>query len=415
MLDLPTEPFPPRSGPHRGLLARELARQSLQLAAREELGAITRDAAMRESPGELTGYTLAQTFELAWIVYPGKAAKATLFVVAGDAKRSVWELEIPLPDADVLEYSRLAAGLEEAASGRLAEVLSAETKAASVPRRSSNTKCPPEVEAGLMSVNYFDLYAAVRRLHAANRAEGETPLLLADLARGYALLGLLTEHLDIATHKAFKASSLLYSHRAIVRNAPTGRWVLAFASCLAGLHKQALDQAKAAGDPMPAWARIIEPACRFDYMTLKALPAVRIQPDQQPRPQPEPKTKSRPSLSAMYRFWDSRFDEHVYTYGDGEPAEWRRDPAFSREAVVGFSSTSSLSDTVRLYRAHSRDRRHYFYLTKPAGASDIQRIATFEMHVWCTSGPNPETAGFRPTRASSRTTRTRTSPPTCKK
>src|SRR5262249_55590374 len=69
VLPLPNEPFPlppGRDGPHRGLLGRELARQALLVAAREEFGATTRDAALREPPGNLSEYALAGTFELGW-------------------------------------------------------------------------------------------------------------------------------------------------------------------------------------------------------------------------------------------------------------------------------------------------------------------------------------------------------------
>ncbi|VTU02542.1 secreted protein : Uncharacterized protein OS=Singulisphaera acidiphila (strain ATCC BAA-1392 / DSM 18658 / VKM B-2454 / MOB10) GN=Sinac_0893 PE=4 SV=1 [Gemmataceae bacterium] len=278
VLDVPTEPYPPRPGPHRGLLARELARQALSMAAREEFGAGTRDAVLGEPPGDLTGRAPTRTFELAWLVFAGRSARATLSVADGAATRVAWELDVPLAGAPVLDYAALATALEAAARGPLADALAKETNAARVPVRVSDAKTPVDVEAGLKAVNYFELFRAVRTLHAAVRSGGESPALLTDLARGYATLGLLTEHLSVVSHKSFTARGLLYANRAVARKAPAGPWAVAYASCLAGLHQQALDQAKAAGGTPPPWARVIEPACRFDHVALRALPGDEVGP-----------------------------------------------------------------------------------------------------------------------------------------
>ncbi|VTU02471.1 secreted protein : Uncharacterized protein OS=Singulisphaera acidiphila (strain ATCC BAA-1392 / DSM 18658 / VKM B-2454 / MOB10) GN=Sinac_0893 PE=4 SV=1 [Gemmataceae bacterium] len=278
VLDVPTEPYPPRPGPHRGLLARELARQALSMSAREEFGAGTRDAVLREPPGDLAGRTPTRTFELAWVVYTGRSATATLSVVDGGAKRVAWHLDLPLAESTVLDYAALATALEVAARGSLADALAKETNAARVPARVSDARAPADVEVGLRAVNYFELLAAVRALHATIRSGGESPLLLTDLARGYATLGLLTEHLDVASHKSFKARGLLYAYRAVARKAPAAPWALAYTLCLVGLHRQALDQAKSAGANPPPWARVVEPACRFDHVALKALPGDEVGP-----------------------------------------------------------------------------------------------------------------------------------------
>lgn len=95
---------------------------------------------------------------------------------------------------------------------------------------------------------------------------------------------------------------------------------------------------------------------------------------------------ARMPLVTLHRFWDKKHKEYVYTYGEGEPADWRRNDAFSSEAVVGSASTAPLPDTVHLYRAFCRDERHYFYLTVPANATDIVRMEAFEMYVWTKPG-----------------------------
>jgi hypothetical protein len=91
-------------------------------------------------------------------------------------------------------------------------------------------------------------------------------------------------------------------------------------------------------------------------------------------------------LIALYRFLDQSHNEHVYTYGEGEPRDWRKNHAFVGEAVVGLATCTPQRDTIPLYRAYCRDSRHYFYLAKPAGATDIERMEAFELHVWSEAG-----------------------------
>jgi len=91
-------------------------------------------------------------------------------------------------------------------------------------------------------------------------------------------------------------------------------------------------------------------------------------------------------MAAVHRFWDTRLKEFVYTYGAGEPADWRKNPIFNRETIIGFAATTQQPGSVRLYRAYCRDQRHYFYLNKPASATDIERMESFELYVWTTPG-----------------------------
>jgi hypothetical protein len=103
----------------------------------------------------------------------------------------------------------------------------------------------------------------------------------------------------------------------------------------------------------------------------------------EPTPAPAP---AKPTLLALYRFWDTRHNEHVYTYGEGEPAAWRKNPAFNGEVLVGYIAVAPQPGAVKLYRAYCRDQRHYFYLTKPTGATDIERSEAFEVYVWTQPG-----------------------------
>ena len=72
---------------------------------------------------------------------------------------------------------------------------------------------PQDVEKRLESLSMVETFAAVRRLHEAIRADGESPARLAALARAYAQLGMLTEFLWSPAHRVFKARALLYAER----------------------------------------------------------------------------------------------------------------------------------------------------------------------------------------------------------
>lgn len=91
-------------------------------------------------------------------------------------------------------------------------------------------------------------------------------------------------------------------------------------------------------------------------------------------------------LTPLYRFWDKKHNEHVYTYEGTEPLAWRQNPDFEKEVVVGYAVTIKEKDTARLFRAYCKDGRHYFYLVKPATANDIERIEDFLLYVWTKPG-----------------------------
>jgi hypothetical protein len=162
----------------------------------------------------------------------------------------------------------MASALEEAACGPLADALAKETKTARRVTGGKDTKSPAEV--GLKAANYFDAFDALRLLHTA-ASPGLSAAISTDLARGYAHLDLLTGHLKLPLSKVCKARSLLYAHRAVALKSPTGRWVVAYACAICGLHARAFEQVKdAVGNP-PTWARVVEPTCRFDHITLGKL------------------------------------------------------------------------------------------------------------------------------------------------
>lgn len=95
--------------------------------------------------------------------------------------------------------------------------------------------------------------------------------------------------------------------------------------------------------------------------------------------------KEAPKRVDLLRFYDKKLHEHVYTYGEGEPAAWRQHPDMEGETVIGQVAITREPDTTRLFRAIRPDRKHYFYLQRPAVAQDI-RLEEFVVYVWTKPG-----------------------------
>jgi tetratricopeptide (TPR) repeat protein len=259
-----------------GILARELFRQALLIAARDELGLATRDELLGDAaPAEAAGDPRA---ELITLLRYGTANESRVLVRRTDGPRAETLLAQDLPGmkrpfgepprlveaAEVLSRTGFPSALRKLGlDGRPNAIHEA-------------AQLPVGVEERLWRLGYTEPFAAVRALHEAIRAGGESPARLAGLVRGYALLGLLTEHHWHPAHKAFKARALLYAQRMVVRDPKghLGLWHRAFAESLLGMHKDALadiaearQRARAVGDLFPpAWADLIEACARCDLV-----------------------------------------------------------------------------------------------------------------------------------------------------
>jgi hypothetical protein len=95
--------------------------------------------------------------------------------------------------------------------------------------------------------------------------------------------------------------------------------------------------------------------------------------------------KEPPPRIDLIRFYDTKLNEHIYTYGDGEPQAWRERDGIEGETVVGQVALTKEKGTTPLYRAVRKDGRHYFYLVKPTAASDF-KLEDFHVYVWTKPG-----------------------------
>jgi hypothetical protein len=223
------------------LLVREIARQAVLMAGRDELGLSTRDMTLRE-----TMPAAESTEKLDLQVTPSKES-VRVTVSRGDQK--FFEREIPATSAaGPFDYVRFSAALEELVASDLVAALQQAGFHGRANQTSASTEVPLQIEGWLREMNLFSQYSALRQLHALERKEGESPQTLAALARGYANLGQLTNLLWNASHKAYKARSLLYAQRLVKRDKGSA-WSLqhrAYSEALVGLHAAALEDLKSA-------------------------------------------------------------------------------------------------------------------------------------------------------------------------
>ena len=258
----------------RGLLLRELVRQAVLLAAREELGLATRDDALRER-GSGGDYTGPLPVEIIVHVEEGGRVNVTVFRLAGERQQILWDKQFS-PQGDDLILA-LATEAERLSREDLLAALKKVGASGQANRTLEQGPPPADVATLLAEMHPLPQFAAARMLHESLHQQGESPERLAALARAYANLSVLTEHLWSPAHKAYKARALLYAQRAVTRwpKSAAARAGRAYALALVGLHQAALDDlATTKGMPgasealKAGEANLIDAFCQFDLAKL---------------------------------------------------------------------------------------------------------------------------------------------------
>ena len=280
------EPAVQYSHPRNGILIREIVLQGLWLAAHGELGVETRDASLRESfpqEGDVTGAPL----EVVAQGQPLNDLAIGIFRRQGEDWEALWDSDFRLPIDDYLGHVvELVEGLSRK---EFVEVLKRAGFPGALPSQSRDKASLPDgAEELLGQLTFPSQFAAVRALHREICKEGPSPELTAALARGYAMMGVLSERLWSPAHKVFKARALLYAERAVHQwpTSAAARYGRAYVRALIGLHQTALDDLAAAkhllrpldadeggrkdSGAVPAWSTAIEAYCKFESDDLDA-------------------------------------------------------------------------------------------------------------------------------------------------
>jgi tetratricopeptide (TPR) repeat protein len=275
-----------------GLLLRELLRQAVLIAARDEMGLRTRDMALREpfsSPasGGNTVLTIRTCVSI------GRSVDVQIGRAGAENEGGFWSARRPLREGEQVDPAQLLMLAEELSRGDFVDGLAAFGLRGTPNRRTPAAGVPASAEEKLQQMSFLAQFAAVRELHSTIRRQGESPALLGALVRGYANLGQLTRFLWAVSPKVFRARALVYAQRMVAEDpeSPWPLWHRAYAHAMAGIHVYALDDLAAAGrlaapttEPshdargdalrQPEWVALIDAYCRYDMARLDAFAGV---------------------------------------------------------------------------------------------------------------------------------------------
>jgi len=270
--------IPDYSQPSRpDMLPREMVRQAALIAARDELGLATRDQVIDETPadGKDGG---GSTVEVVSFIRDNRSHEM-IRRLEKEKSETIFSHETPTTPGRNLDILKLLASAEALSREEFPKVLKGLGLKGKPNAVKEDAGLPAKVEDRLTSLEFMDVLLAVRDVHRAIRNDGESPSRLGALARGYALLGVLSEFQWHPAHKAFKGRSLLYAQRCLARDRsmPSGYWNRAFALALIGRHRDALadlDEAKKKAEvkglpATPDWIEVVDAFARYDSARLK--------------------------------------------------------------------------------------------------------------------------------------------------
>lgn len=227
------------------ILDRELLRQSLLLAAREEFGLRTRDAELGEAAdgaGDAAGETLTLTPR---ILFSRPTIQLDLTRRGSDTP-----VVVPSPNLDAfLQDVPTAMAVAEAMSReQFVKFFDQSGLAAQPALVDPQGEVDVEADQSLAELDPLMQIAGVRLIHRQLREQGESPARLAALARGYANLWQLTAFVWGGSPKLFAARALLYGQRAVVKfpRSPEALDGRAYALALVGLPGRAIADLNAA-------------------------------------------------------------------------------------------------------------------------------------------------------------------------
>lgn len=264
----------PAKGSEYQILSREIVRQAFLTAARDQFGARTRDAVLREPipAGDdvrvfrldiqqpKVGELLVTVTGIRGVTFPAESARLTG----------------PTDDGQLV---MVLAQVEGVTKGLFDKAL----KAAKLPpgSRKPAAKEGPSPDLTVSPLEFTAQVAALRKWHAALPQAADPALLLAAIAREYALLGTVSDvHWGIE-HKVFKARALLYADQAC-RTAPgnpEAAWTRGLVRMVCGLHSLAAAEVRRATDlpkgakasPVPGWADGLAAWTRWEQAKLGEL------------------------------------------------------------------------------------------------------------------------------------------------
>ena len=242
------------------LLVRELARQAVLIAARNQLGLPTRDMTWRESMPVEGGETPLDMRV--------KQERDAVRVILNHGKAKLFEKKFAANPIDgAFDYVAFAAVLDEASTDALVEALKKAGFQGNAHAIKPESAVPAEINSSLRKLNFFSQFSAIRQLHALaqfrRRIAPNTRRVGAWLRQPRA-----THQLSLERHAQGMQSAgaaLRTTAREVGSRQRRALWHRAYAEALVGLHTAALADLKAAreladksGTPIPSWEPLID-------------------------------------------------------------------------------------------------------------------------------------------------------------
>jgi tetratricopeptide (TPR) repeat protein len=278
----PLTPDPAKE--NASLLFREVVRQAILIAARDEMGLTIRDEVLREWPAaqaRAAAGAVVLDVNTRFVPFGSMEVEVARLADGGAAPEVLlsrtWTLRVrEQPNSGITEVVELFAG---ASAGEFVEMLKrAGFEARPLPPPDDGA-CEAEVESRLAKLTFFSQFAAVRALHDQVRREGRSAARVEALTRAYANLEQASRYQWNAFSAVFAARGLLYAERdvAAAPKSASARWHRAYTRAMLGLHARALDDlAEAAklaspNEAPPPWVEVIDASCRYDMAALRNL------------------------------------------------------------------------------------------------------------------------------------------------
>ena len=278
------------------LLLRELQRQAVLIAARDELGLGTRDLVLRE-PFTRHGSNGVTTVLFESRIWRGDQAQICLARFDGNQSANPYALadvqvdrpqntcqqwsNFKISKDPLVDYPQFVTKCEEASRGAYLGALRAEKVLGDFEPNPVHWvdagTADPNALQHMRQMDVFSQYIAIRRLHDQIRSDGASTDRISALVRAYANLAALTGNQWSQANKAFMARSLLYAERLVVHQdrSSASLYARAYARAFAGLHEAALSdlntitQRNETGSTEPDWIPLIRGLCLYDPSVLQ--------------------------------------------------------------------------------------------------------------------------------------------------
>jgi hypothetical protein len=260
------------------LWTRELCRQALLIAAREEMGLRTFDVLLNgplptSAPPALEFISVPQSKPTIQLKRSKEAKPIAEWKPVPVRRNSPEYLRDLVKQTDDWSRNEFVRALETAGY---------KGQARPKPARSGDP-LPDDLRERIDEQFSFDSqFLALRQLHELVMADGETRARLGGLVRAYTNLGVLTEHNVHSMSFAFKARGVLYAERWVSRDPKSALavWHRAYANALVGMHASALEDlalaeklatAATTKPEPPDWVPLLDAYCRFDFERLEEM------------------------------------------------------------------------------------------------------------------------------------------------